>query len=138
MATIKFDGIADYQKQLDKLGRAAPGICKYAVYDAAGMVCDAIKDNCPESDDKRTQGDLKRSIGLTGFRNDEGFIYTKVVFSGYDRKGTPLDLIARVLESGKSTKKKHAFIRPAVSKVKKAAEFAIEKALNEKINQYMK
>ena len=138
MATIKFEGLADYQKQLDQLGRAAPGICKYAVYDAAGMVCDAIKENCPESDDKRTQGDLKRGIGLSKFKNDEGFIYTKVVFAGYDRKGTPLDLIARALESGKSYKKKHAFIRPAVNKVKRAAEFAIELALNKKINEYMK
>ena len=138
MATFKFEGIDKYQKQLSELGRHTDGIIKYAVYDAAGMVCDAIKDNCPESGDKRTQGDLKRSIGLSDFKNDDGYIYTQVMFSGYDRKGTPLDLVARVLESGKSTKRKHAFIRPAVDKVKRAAEFAIEKALDEKIKQYMK
>ena len=138
MAKINFNGIDAYQKQLATLGRAASGICRYAIYDGAAIVCDAVKANTPVSTDKRTRGDLKASVSLTKMKNDNGYIYTQVIFPGYDRKGTPLDLIARRLESGSSKTKKTAFIRPAVNKVKKAVEFAIEKALNEKINQYMK
>ena len=133
MAKIEFKGIQEYADKLAKLGASAEGLCKYAVYDAAGMVADAIKENTPSK-----TGDLKDSIALTHFRNDGGFIYTKVVFDGYDRKGVPNALKANVIESGSSTHPKKPFIRPAVNRVKKAAEFSIETALNRKLEELMK
>ena len=133
MATIKFGGIEQYQKQLAQLGAGAEGICKYAVYEAAGIVADAIKANTPED-----TGDLKNSLALTHFKNDNGFIYTKVIFDGYDRKGVPNALKANAIESGTSRMPKRPFIRPAVNSVKKAAEFAIEMNLNKKLEEIMK
>ena len=135
MATIKFEGINEYAAKLSTLSKAYAGICRYACYDAAGIVCDAIKANCPVSDDKRTSGDLKNSIGLAKFKNKDGFIYTQVVFDGYDRKGTPMPLVARALESGRSGGAKHQFVRPAVNSVKDAAMAAIEKNLDQKLKQ---
>ena len=132
MAKIEFGGIELYAEKLAKLGAGAEGVCKYAVYEAAGMVIDAIKANTPED-----TGDLRESAVLRPFANDNGFIYTKVVFDGYDRKGTPNAVKAAVLESGSSKQQKKPFIRPAVNRVKKAAEFSIEKALDEKINEIM-
>ena len=132
MATIKFDGIEEYAKQLSDLGAAAEGICKYAIYDAAGMVADAIKANTPED-----TGDLKNSLVLRPMQNRDGFIFTKVVFDGYDSKGVPNAVKANVLESGSSTRQKHPFIRPAVNRVKQAAQFSIETALNKKIEEHM-
>lgn len=132
MAKIEFSGIDEYIKKLEALGANVEGICKYAVYDAAGMVVEAIKDNTPTD-----TGDLKRSAVLKPFQNKDGFIYTKVAFDGYDSKGTPNAIKARVLESGSSTRKKHPFIRPAVNRVKAAAELSIETALNKKINEIM-
>lgn len=133
MAKIEFKGIDDYSKQLAQLGANAEGVCKYAVYEAAGIVADAIKENTPED-----TGNLKNSIALTHFRNENGFIYTKVIFDGYDRKGTPNALKANAIESGTSRLPKKPFIRPAVNRVKKAAEFSIETALNRKLEEYMK
>lgn len=135
MAKIEFKGIAEYEHQLRELGAGAEGVCKYAIYEAAGIVADAIRANTPESQDG---GDLKNSIALTPMRNDNGFVNTKVVFAGEDRKGVSNAWKARWLESGNSKQPKHQFIRPAVNRVKRAAEFAIDKALNDKLNQMMK
>ena len=132
MAKIDFRGIDEYAKQLAALGADAEGICKYAVYDAAGMVIEAIKANTPTD-----TGDLRQSAALTPFKNDKGFIYTQVVFDGYDSKGAPNALKANALESGTSTRAKQPFIRPAVNRVKSAAEFSIDMALNKKINEIM-
>lgn len=133
MAKIEFEGIKEYEDKLYELGAKAQGICKYAIYEAAGMVADAIRENTPAN-----TGDLENSIALTHFRNDNGFIYTKVVFDGYDRKGVPNQLKANVLESGRSNKHKHPFIRPALNRVKSAAQFSIETALNRKLEEIMK
>jgi len=133
MAKITFEGFEEYRKQLLKLGTSIEGVIRYAVYDAAGMVADSIKANTPIE-----SGSLQNSIALTGFRNEDGYIYTKVVFDGYDGRGVPNALKARVLESGSSKRKKHPFIRPAFNRVKSAAEFSIENKLNEKMNELMK
>lgn len=133
MAKIEFKGIDEYAEKLAKLGARAEGVCKYAVYEAAGMIADAIRASTPED-----TGDLRDSLALTPFRNENGFIYTKISFEGYDRGGTPNAIKAAVLESGSSTRKKHPFIRPAVNRVKKAVEFSIETRLNEKIDEIMK
>ena len=132
MATIEFKGIDAYMKLLASLGPAAEGICKYAIYDAAGVVVEAIKQNTPVD-----TGDLKKSVGLANMQNKDGFIYTKVVFDGYDQKGTPNSIKARVLESGSSTRQKKPFIRPAVNRVKKQAEQLIETNLDIKLNEIM-
>lgn len=132
MATIEFKGMADYEKRLAALGPAAEGICKYAIYDAAGMVVEAIKQNTPVD-----TGDLKDSVGLSAMQNKDGYIYTKVTFNGYDRKGTPNAIKARVLESGSSTRQKHPFVRQAVNRVKAQAVESIAKNLNFKIEEIM-
>lgn len=132
MATIEFKGIDEYAEKLSALGKHSEGICKFAVYEAAGIVCDAIKENAPVD-----SGNLKNSTRLADFKNEEGFIYTEVIFPGYDRDGTPNPLKARVLEHGSSKQQKHPFIRPAVNRVKKAAEFSIETQLDKKINEIM-
>lgn len=132
MAKIEFKGMDEYAKKLAQLGAGAEGVCKYAVYDAAGIVIDAIKENTPVD-----TGDLRNSIKLTHFKNDNGYIYTKVIFDGYDRKGTPNALKANAIESGTSRMQKHPFIRPAVNRSKKAAEFSIEVALNRKLDEIM-
>lgn len=138
MAKITIPNLAEYEKKIAKLGAAAEGVCKYAVYEAAGMVVEAIKQNTPVD-----SGDLRDSCGLTDFKNDKGYIYTQVVFPGYDSKGVPNPVKARVLESGRSSPsggktQKHPFVRPAVNRVKKAAEFSIEANLDKQLKKYFK
>ena len=133
MATITMQGLDEYADKIKALGMGIEGVCKYAIYPAAAIVIEAIKDNAPID-----SGDLKDSTTLTVMKNDNGFIYTKVTWTGYDSKGTPNAIKANVLESGSSTRQKHPFVRSAVNKSKKAAQFAMEVAFNEKVNEIMK
>lgn len=133
MATISFDGIDEYGKKIAALGKASEGVCKYAIYDAAGIVADAIRDNTPVD-----TGNLRDSVSLSPMRDEDGFIYTKVYFGGYDDKGTPNMLKARAIESGTSKLPKKPFVRPAVNRVKQAAQFSMEMNLTKKIEEIMK
>lgn len=132
MAKIEFKGVNEYAQQLDELGADAEGICRYAIYDAAGLVMDAIIDNAPVD-----TGDLRESVELSVMKNKDGFIYTQVIFEWYDRKGTPNSLKARAIESGTSRMQKRPFIRPAVNRVKKQAEQLIAENLDKKLNEIM-
>lgn len=113
-------GLDEYMKRLKDLGASVDGSIKRAVYPAAGMVIEAIKANTPAD-----TGGLRNSAALKTFQNENGFIYTEVTFEGYDERGHPNPVKARVLESGSSTRQKHPFIRPAVNRVKAKAEAMI-------------
>ena len=135
MAYIKFDGLSKYNEQLEGLARSISGICKCAIYPAAGLVCDAIKNATPAD-----TGDLADSIVITKMQEDNGYIYAKITFAGYDRKGSPNIVKARVLESGRSDqpgRKKVPFVRKAVNASKKAALGIIETELDRQIYELM-
>lgn len=132
MAKIEMEGLDEYMKKLSDLGASVEGSIKRAVYPAAGMVIEAIKANTPVD-----TGGLRDSAALRTFRNDNGYVYTQVTFEGYDERGHPNPVKARVLESGSSTRKKQPFIRPTVNQVKAQAEAMIaaefEKICEEKM-----
>lgn len=132
MAKFEFSGLDEYIARLNELGINIEGACKRAVYPAAGMVIEAIKDNTPVN-----TGGLKAATVLRTFQNDDGYIYTQVAFDGYDENGHPNAVKARVLESGSSTRRKHPFIRPAVNRVKDAAERMIAQEFDKIIDEQM-
>lgn len=142
MPKIEFKGIDAYQKKLEALGK--DGIDKairYAIYPAADVVADELKAAVPVSDDPRTAGDLRDGLILTRMKDENGFICTTATFAGYDHKGAPLPLVARALESGRSTPSgkvgKHPFIRQTCNRVRKKAEGLMETALDKYLNDYM-
>ena len=130
MARITVPNLKEYEHQLYLLGAKSEKVCKYAIYDAAGMVLEAIKAATPVGN-----GDLQESISLAPMRNDNGFVNTKIEWTGYDRDGTPNALKAAVLEHGRSNKSKVPFIRPAVQSVKRAAQFSMQMKLDEIIEK---
>jgi len=132
MATIEFEGLDEYIKKLTMVGVKVEGIIKSAVYPAAGMVIDEIKANCPVR-----SGDLRDSMALVTFKNENGYVYTEVVFPGYDREGVPNAVKARVLESGSSKQQKHPFIRPAINRVKEKANAMMQSEFEEKVEKMM-
>ena len=119
VAKFEAQGLDEYMAKLKAMGESVEGSIKRAVYPAAGMVIEAIKANTPSDG---AAGGLKESMALRTFNNENGFVYTEVTFNGYDERGHPNPVKARVLESGSSTRKKHPFIRPAVNRVKAQAE----------------
>ena len=138
MAKFKFDGIDKYIDSLEKIGgKNAEGIIKYAVYPGAAVVADAIRSEIALN--HHGNGDLENSLTLAHMRNDNGFINTKIGFSGYDRNNVPNALKAAVLESGRSdgTIKATHFISRTVKNVQERAVNEMSKALDEKIGQIM-
>lgn len=144
MAKFKFTGIEAYTESLEKIGgKNAKKVIKYAVYPGAGVVADAIRNGLEAH---RDSGELSRSITLTQMQDKNGYIYTKVTFTGYDSakvsekfpRGVPNAVKAASLESGNSRGQKGTHvISKAVKTVKERAISEMSKALDEKIGQIM-
>jgi hypothetical protein len=144
LAKFKFGGITEYTETLERLGKNnTEKILKYAVYPAAGIVADAITDALGAH---HKSGELEKSVSLTAMRNDNGYVYTKVHFSGYDTKkkskafpnGVPNAVKAASLESGNSRGQDGThIISKTVKSVTERAISEMQKALDEKIGQIM-
>lgn len=143
MATIDFPGIDAYRKKLEALGKT--GIDKairYSAYPAADYVADELKRATPVSDDPRTRGDLQDGLILTKFKDENGFIHTVATYEGYDHKGAPLRLVARALESGRSTPQgkvgKHPYIRKTVQRCAERAIALMGTAMDRYLTNFMR
>lgn len=136
MAKFKFTGIEEYTESLEKIGvKNAKAIIKYAVYPGAKVVADAIRDGL---EGHRESGDLLDSLALTEMRDDDGYIYTKITYAGYDSKGVPNALKVAALESGTSRGQKAThIISKTVRAVSEKAVSEMSKALDDKIAQIM-
>lgn len=140
MAKIEFKGIDNYRAILKELSFKAEDILKASVYEGAAVVVEAVKSAVPVSQSV-SAGDLRDSVGLSSMRNDNGYINTKLGFDGYDSKGVPNAVKARVLESGRSdvaNYPKHPFVRQATRAVQARAVGVMETELDRRIDDYMK
>ena len=139
MASIEFKGIEAYEKKIAALSdpKTVEAMCKYAIYPAAGYVLDELKKATPVE-----YGDLRSSIVATPMETDDGTTYEKLDFVGYDRKGAPNRLKARVLESGRSgpygITGKHPFIRKTLRRCTNTAETMMDKSINDYLSHFMK
>lgn len=136
MAKFKFTGIEAYTDSLEKIGgKNARSVLKYAVYPGAKVVADAVRSATEQHKDT---GDLANSLTLASMIDVNGYINTKLMFAGYDRKGVPNAIKAAALESGTSRGQKGThFISHAVKAVESKAVEAMSKALDEKIGKIM-
>ena len=156
MARMTVKAGTEYAQKLAALSGNMKSVAEKAVYEAAGIVADQIRKNLTENinDDRsaakrdgpekkkegqRSSGDLLDSLGIAPIQMDkDGYIGTKIGFDGYDRRGVPNPLKARVMESGSSTIEPRPFVRPAVKATKKAAEAAMGRVIDEEIGKMMK
>lgn len=126
--------------QLSKLGAASGEIARKAIHAGAGIMADQIRRNLKNNlkGSENSSGDLLNSLGITPIRRDsEGDWSAKVGFDGYDKKGVPNQLKARVMESGSSKQQKKPFIRPAVNQVKQKATDEMERIIIEEAQNIM-
>lgn len=149
MAKIQFKGIANYTEKLAKLGASERTTIGKAIYAAADMVTDAIRQNIqalPVQAGRVKKGEMRSgitppqkqglldSLGIASVQKDaKGFYNVKVGFDGYNTtktktypKGQPNAMIARSVEGGSSILAPHPFVGPAVRKTRKAAEQKME------------
>mgnify|MGYP001343034027 CR=1 FL=1 len=155
MATISFKKGDDYALKLSRLATKSEEVAKKAIYEAADMMTDKIRHNLeanlndPEYVGKKgnvmfknlynePSGDLAASLGIAKMKRDkDGNWSTKIGFDGYDSKGVPNQLKARVMESGSSVIKKRPFVRPAVNATKKKAVEAMKKVIDSETDKIM-
>lgn len=156
MPMIKYYGIDEYFKKLNKLGKYSIGLCKRSLYDGAGVVANAVRaetEALPTTDrngdpqevlEYEKQG-LLDGLGVAKMRGDHGLIYTRIDFDGYNRlrskkypNGHPNSMIARSINSGASNRPKNPFMTRAVNKARKAAIAAMASRMDSDINQIMK
>ena len=138
MARVTIKAGDDYALKLSKLATGSENIAKKAIYAAAGIVTDAIKESLLDVLSPSATGELADSLGIATMDHDKTGWNTKIGFDGYDKKGVPNQVKARVLESGSSRQKKRPFVRPALKATKKKAEDAMAKIVDEEIKKIMK
>lgn len=139
MARLRFRGLAEYERQLSQLQRGTDEIAGKAIYAGAETVADAIKQNIqglPSKTGTTRQG-LLEGFGIAPLQDDSGYLNVKIGFDGYNAKGVPNALMARVFESGTSKVPKHPFVRPAINSSRKQAEAKMAEVLGAEINKIM-
>lgn len=141
LATIKFKTADEYALKLSRLATNSDKIAKKAIYEGAGIVADQIRSNLNSvlEDSTQSTGELEKSLGISPIQEDRsGNWNAKIGFDGYDKKGTPNALKARVLESGSSHVQKRPFIRPAVNATRKTALNKMRQVIDEETQKQMK
>ena len=131
----------DYTLKLLRMERLSEDIVKKAIDAGADIVANEVRANLNANLAGSTQstGALSKALGITPISQDKnGFWNAKVGFGGYDEKGVPNQLKARVMESGSSKVQKRPFVRPAVIATKKAAQDAMQKVVGEELEKIMK
>lgn len=160
MATIQMKGLDEYLVKLSRLEQAAKEeICGQAIHQGAGIVADAIREELkklstdesfgtrehPAKGIKAVQKNgLLKSLGITGMREDNGFLNVKIGFDGYNKvktarwpKGQPNQVVARAAESGTSWLQKSPFVRVGVRKSKTQAVQAMSASVSRSIKTIM-
>lgn len=149
-----FRALDDFSLRLSAL--LSEAAAKEAVYEGAKIIADEARKKLeanlldPASAGKsgtsllkkprrEPGGDLEKSFGITPIkRGRDGNWNAKIGFSGYDAKGVPNQLKARVMESGSSKIRPRPFMRPAVNATRERAVAAMKEKVEETIRQIMK
>lgn len=154
MAKIEMKGLDEYLIRLSRMEQASKEeICGRAIYQGAGIVADAIREELkrlptdesfgttsnPAKGIKAVQkAGLIQSLGITSMKEKDGFLNVKIGFDGYNKvktarwpKGQPNTMVARAAESGTTWLQKSPFVRTGVRSSKKAALDAMKKTVDE-------
>lgn len=143
MATIKFSGLDEYIRKLEKLTTSSRGICKMAVWEGGKVVGDSIKaalNDIPVQDHYVPDG-VKR----TGIRKEEkdeiiaafGLSKMRVGASISTKAGFRAGTKIRQIESGTSYMQKYPVVRQAINSSKGRAENAMKAKFDEETMKIM-
>lgn len=140
MAKITFEGFESYKKQLEELGRRSDAIIKPAVYDGAAVLAEEVKRSLRRVLSDKATGDLVDSLGLTKMVDEQGYVYTKLGFVGYDRKKAANMVKAQVLERGRRDQPKRIkkpFMSAAIRAAKAKTVEAMDATCNDRVQKIM-
>lgn len=137
MARFEINGLDDVIKQIEKAGKRVVPICKMSVYEGAGIVADAVREELQKALSGESTGDLEASLGIQEIQDTGSRVETAVGFAGYDRKGVPNPLKARVINSGRSdtAHKKTRFISKAIRRASVPASAKMSEVAREELTK---
>ncbi len=139
MARMTFKAGEEYSLKLSALQSGSDEIAKRAIYEAAGLIADAVRSNLEGVLSGKSSGALSDSLGITPILQDlYGNWNARIGFDGYDAQGTPNQLKARALESGTSNITARPFVGPAVSRTRQAAQQLMGRVIDEEIQKRMR
>lgn len=137
----RFDKLDAYMHSMEKIEGHLTGIIKCGVYDGAAIATQAVKDAIRDVTSYEATGSLEKSVMLAKMEEDMGYIFTKIVYNGYDENGVPQVLKARVLENGRSDQEHRVpthFCSKAIRKYKKKIEDAMDDTINERCERILR
>ena len=156
MAKITFKAGEDFAIKLSALADRSEEIVAAALKAGAAPVADRIRANLEanlkdqeyvgkregvlfKKTYSKPTGALLKSFGITPVKKGaDGWWTVKIGVEGYDPRGIPNALKARVMESGSSAIRKRPFVRPAVNATKKAAVAAMQDVIDSECKKTMK
>lgn len=133
MASFEIIGDDDFSLKVSQLDTDLEYIAKKAIYAGAAIVADRMKTNLRNVLSNEATGQLVASMGVAKIKRGDSGWNTKIGFSGYNTEGVANQLIARVIESGKSGQRAKPFVRPAVNQTKNEVQAAMERVITEEL-----
>lgn len=134
---MTFKGLDEYERQMLKLLKISEDCIRRAVYEGAGVVADAVRQNIesiPIDNRVSRKGEmltgiteeqkdgLREGFGISSMLNEKGYVNVKIGFDGYNSMetnsypaGQPNSIIARSVNSGTSFRQRIPFVDSAVS-----------------------
>lgn len=164
MATLKLEGLDEYERMLSRLAESDTirAVCGATIYAGADVMADTIRkgiealpvvpanktgtpDNKLEGITSLQKSGLLDSFGITPMQHKDGYYEVKLGFDGYNDvrtkahpNGQPNSLIARSVNSGTSFRQKIPFIDRAVRSAKKETETAMVAACDDEFKKLTK
>lgn len=137
MFNLDFSEFSALTKRFEELGDRVVEVGKPTVYSGAAVIADEIRKRMEQNlkGSKYSTGDMENSFGIARVKVLAMEINTKIGFNGYDSKGVPNQLKARVMESGSSKQAKRPFIRPALNGAREPAQEKMVETANQEISK---
>lgn len=154
----KVIGADNWNSMVDELTFASDMVSFMAVYKAAGLVTDGIRDAITKLPSRNggygqywigvtdvERDGLLDGLGIAKHRRGGDTVYTHIGFDGYNAhetnaypKGHPNSMIARSVESGTSWLHKTPFIAPTVRRLRNDAYKTMQSVLDDYIRDKTK
>ncbi len=131
---------AEFANRIYALGNESKRAIESALTGGAAIVKDEINrgiQGLPEVTGITKRG-LEEGLGISPVGEREGVYDVKVGFEGYNDRGIPNAMMARIMESGTSKTPKHPFVGPAKRRSAKAAVDAMQDAFDRELEKIMK
>lgn len=137
MFHMDFSEFSALTKRFEELEDRVAEVGKPTVYAGAAVIADEIRKRMEQNlkGSKYSTGDMENSFGIARVKVLAMEINTKIGFNGYDSKGVPNQLKARVMESGSSKQAKRPFIRPALNGARESAQEKMVETANQEISK---